>query len=137
MKNFLKKWFGKGKDVEIPMAFKQTCVFAHSEQKGDKRIFKMQSGKIYLAELIEIDNTASHGADDTALRDLTWKVLDELSCRQDIDTMDYIFTGKTGEVCVLNHVMVANKEAAAFEIISDEWIKKYYPEQNKGFRFLR
>jgi hypothetical protein len=118
-------------------AFKQEGVFAHSEKVGDKKVFQMKSGKIYLAELVEIENPYNHGADDTAMRDLTWAVIDTINYRVKSDSRLHIFEGTGAIVTVSDEEFRSGGGDWIQNHLSDIWIKRYYPEQNKGYRFLR
>ncbi len=133
-----KRLFKKEPEREF---FRQTCVFAHSELEGDVRLFKMQSGNIYLARLEKIDSEGiSWGADDTAQRNLTWEIIDKVvESRRNVDDLnDILIFEKHGEYKIPMHCAAASKsEAEYWKAISDSFTREFYPEQYKKLRFLR
>ena len=142
MKEFLKRLFNRKKqenESPIGKCFKQTCVFAHSELRGDKRIFPMQSGAIYLVVLVDIDAAGyQFSADDTAQRDLTWKVLDVVAVKERVEDKTKIVTApRFGSIIVTDEMVVMDRYRDFWQIVNDLFISKFFPEQNKGFRMLR
>src|SRR3990167_3841120 len=141
MKNFFKSLFAKKEEIpESPIGqyFNQNTVFAHSELVGDKKIMRMDSGNIYLAELIEINDPGGHGADDTAIRDLVWKVLDIVKLEDDPGTLTKTITcPRYGSIQITQQMINADAHRDVWAIANDMFIKYFFPEQIKSFRFLR
>lgn len=141
MKNFFKKLFAKKEDdvqSSTQEYFREDNVFAHSELVGDKKLVRMQSGKIYLAEIVEINNTAHHGADDTGIRDLVWKVLDVVQVIEHTeDRTKEIYAPKYGSIYLTAEMVVQAKYKDMWDIANDAFVRKFFPEQFKSFRFLR
>jgi len=116
--------------------FKQDCVFAHSEQVGDVKIFQMQSGKMYVAELVKIENPY-RSLDDTAQRDLTWKVLDTVHTEYIAEANAILYTFTKYDPIALTREMIGLYKDDRIAMLNEIFCKRNFPEQLLKVRFLR